>query len=394
MKKYLILCTLLFAFFANVLFGQIMCLPDQNPVWASERARLSESFKNGRARSPSDFKVVRINYHFVLRSDGTGNFTETGDNRGNPLNGYQFAKDITSAMNSSLSYNPQMIIPPNNTIPANNKNYAYVVDAVYFHRNNSWFNFGSGPTLYNTVGADKSTVMNIFFTHGTGTAGGYAVDLPHNPTTPKWTENQAYYKRYVDYLNQVVQGDQYGWVMHGLNKNTGHELGHLLGLSHTVQYNSEPACPTVADGGTVDITCDDGCDDTPTAWYMRDILNAPRHPYCGWVNATTPWCSNNMMDYNADYALTPCQLNIIHAGLDGGLKNYKTCEAVKTDNSLCDIGYPKLAYFGKVVTIGCNGSTATLAANEEAHVYFSNEVILNPIEINGDFDVTFQATCN
>jgi hypothetical protein len=391
MKKILILFPF---FFVGMLSAQVICLPNQNPQWALERARLVDSLKNARSRSPSDFKVVRINYHFVLRSNGTGNFTETNDNQGNTLNGYQHAKDITDAMNYVLSYNVKMNIPPNNTTPVNSKNYAYIIDAIYFHRNDAWFNFGSGPALYSSVGADKSSVMNIFLTHGSGTAGGYAEDIPQTASTPKWTENQAYYTRYVNYLNQVVQGDQYSWVIHGLYRNTIHELGHLLGLSHTVRYNYEPRCPTIADQGYVDLLCDDGCADTPTAWYIRDDLGAPRHPACGWGTSTQMWCSNNMMDYNDENALTPCQLGIIHAGLDGGLKNYKTCEAVKTDNSFCDIGYPKLSYFGKIVTIGCSSTSATLTGNEDAKVFFSDQVVLNPTTIDGAFDVIFQATCN
>jgi hypothetical protein len=392
MKKILII---LHIFFFFDLSAQVICLTNNNPAWAMERARLIDSLKRANFRSPADFKVIRINYHFALRSNGTGNFTETGDNLGNSLNGYQFAKDITREMNGSLSYNIRMNIPPNNMTPINNKNYAYVIDAVYFHRNDAWFNFSNsgGRALYAAVGADKESVMNIVLTHATGTAGGYASNTSQS-SSDKFTENRAYYQRYVDFLNQVVPGDQYGWVLHGLYRNTVHELGHLLGLDHTVRYPYADQCPTIAFGGFVDPTCGDGCDDTPSAWQITDVLQSGKHPACGWGTSTMMWCSNNMMDYNDANALTPCQLGIVHAGLEGGLKNYKTCEAVKTDNSLCDIGYPKLAYFGKVVTIGCNGSTATLAANEEAHVYFSNEVILNPIEINGDFDVTFQATCN
>jgi hypothetical protein len=399
MKKYI---TILLLFLNTLSPAQNICLTNDDPVWVVERARLVGNLKKTELRSPSDFKVVRINYHFVLRNNGTGNFTETGDNRGNALNGYQFAKDITNAMNQSLSYNIPMNIPPNNSVSVNTKNYAYVIDAIYFHRDDAWFNFGNGQDLYNTVGADKNSVMNIILTHrghtrvppSTISAGGYASSLSHAATAEKFTENRDYYQRYIDFLDQLTIGDQYGWAIHATYKNTVHELGHLLGLSHTVNWNDAPNCPTVADDGFVNVNCDDGCADTPTAWYIRDVLQAPIHPGCGWGTSSFMWCSNNMMDYNDNIALTPCQLGIIHAGLDGGLKNYKTCIAVKTDNSLCDIGYPKLSYFGKIVTIGCSGTTATLTGEEEAKVFFSDQVVLNPATIDGAFEVVFQSTCN
>jgi len=60
-----------------------------------------------------------------------------------------------------------------------------------------------------------------------------------------------------------------------------HEVGHVLGLSHTWNTN-------------------DGCDDTP------------KHPNC-WAPTETGRCqgvvSNNMMDYNSNqHAISPCQI--------------------------------------------------------------------------------------
>jgi hypothetical protein len=242
-----------------------------------------------------------------------------------------------------------MNIPPDNTVPANNKNYAFILDAVYFHRNDAWFNFYDAGAAYPIIGADKTEVFNIFLSDdpNSSTAGGYASDLSHDATAPKFTENRNYYRTYQNFRNNIPQGNQYAWVLHGTETNTNHEIGHLLGLSHTVRYNSSTKCPTIAFpfGRAFDPNCDDGCADTPTAWYITDNLNSGRHPACGWVQEK--WCSNNMMDYSGNNALTPCQLGIIHAGLDGGLKNYKACEAVKTDKIICSLGFPKLAHFGK-----------------------------------------------
>lgn len=67
--------------------------------------------------------------------------------------------------------------------------------------------------------------------------------------------------------------------------NLNHEVGHVLGLSHSWYRN-------------------DGCTDTP------------QHDNC-WHTSDTPPCdgpvSNNLMDYNASQmAITPCQLGKIH----------------------------------------------------------------------------------
>jgi hypothetical protein len=396
MTKYILF---FFSFLSSTVFSQTVCLTPKDKMWALERARLLASYGNIELRAPSAFRTVRVNYHFILRSNGTGSFTETGDNLGNSLTGYQFAKDLNSALNYSLSYNAQMHIPPNNNIPNNTPNYNYVIDAVYFHKNDNWFNFGSGGLIYDAVGADKTAVMNIILTESSSIIG-YASTVSHTPTDPRYTENGGFYKRYLDFINHVFPGDQYSWVINGYAQ-IGHELGHLQGLDHTVLYPYAPPCPTLAHDGFVDPSCGDGCDDTPSAWHITDVLQngqpSAQHPgRCGWDWQRNKWCSNNMMDYTGQNALTPCQLGIVHGGLNNGLRNFATCEAVKTDQTICDLGFPKLAYFGKKINIGCSGNVATLNGQEEATIYFSNEVAFNPTEIsdNATLEVFFQEACN
>jgi hypothetical protein len=67
-----------------------------------------------------------------------------------------------------------------------------------------------------------------------------------------------------------------------------HEVGHVLGLSHTWNLN-------------------DGCDDTP------------QNSNC-WAPTNRPPCngiiSNNMMDYNSNqHAITPCQISIMRKNM-------------------------------------------------------------------------------
>jgi hypothetical protein len=400
MTKYILF---LFSLFSATLSAQTMCLTPKDKAWALERARLMADYNKMELRVPHKERTVRINYHLILRSNGTGNFTETGDNFGNSLTGYQFLKDITNAMNYSLSYNSPMQIPPGNTIPNDPPNYKYVIDAIYFHRNDNWFDFNSGWNVYDLVGSDKTSVMNIILTQGdiNRPIYGYASTTSHNPTDGRFTENANVYQRYEEFIRRVHPGDHYSWVLNSYAQ-IAHELGHLQGLDHTVMYNGPPdPCPTLSHGGRVDTVCDDGCDDTPSAWFITDVLQhgspAPVHPAaCGWGWRNDQWCSNNMMDYSGHNALTPCQLRIIHGGLNNGLKNFTTCEAVKTDQTICDLGFPKLAYFGKKINIGCSGNVATLNGQEEANIYFSNEVVFNPTEISdkATLEVFFQEACN
>lgn len=95
------------------------------------------------------------------------------------------------------------------------------------------------------------------------------------------------------------------------------------------------------------------------------------------------------MDYAGGNALSPCQIDIIHCGLGGGLKGYTVCDAVINDNTVCHFGYPQIAYYGNKVNVEACGNNPppTLHDNEEANIYFSNEV-----EFHGGFEVRGEAT--
>lgn len=360
-------------------------------------------------------KIVRINYHFMLKSNGTGNFTEITDGDGRvSYNGYKYAKDVTQWMNERCTWNEKMNIPPGNNTPNLPKNISFVLDAVYFWRNDNVYNFRAiYDQSYPIYGKDRDSVLNIFLSYHQFTypeklsVGGYAASL--NPNSKiKYTENRGYWQQY---LNIVNNGGYIFNLFNGTGANTLHELFHLLGLSHTVRWNGSAPCPTGCPGfgnnisNPINTNCDDGCDDTPTAWEIMQLNNCAYHPDynddetrsgpCGWGNGNNPYCSNNIMDYNGHNALTPCQLEIIHSSLEGGMKSYLTCEAVTKNIALCDIGYPKLAYFGKNITIGCQNQQATITNGEEIQLYYSQSVELSNFEIRSDctFEVFIESPC-
>lgn len=362
-------------------------------------------------------KVIRINYHFLLKSNGTGNFTELTDGDGRvTYNGYQYARDVTKWMNDRSVWNEKMNIPPNNSTPVLEKNFSFVLDAVYFWRNDALHAFDAiNSSNYSIYGKDRDSVLNIFLSYHNFnplndeklSVGGYASSL--SPISKiKYTENRGYWQQY---LNIVNNGGNIFNLFNGTGGNTIHELLHLVGLSHTVRYNWADPCPTGCPGfnagisNPIDLNCDDGCDDTPTAWEIMQLNDCAYHPDyndgqkkgpCGWGNGNNPYCTNNIMDYDGHNALTPCQLEIIHASLEGGMRSYLSCEAVTKNIALCDIGYPKLAYFGKNITIGCQNQQATITNGEAIQMYFSESIELSNFEIRSDctYEAFLELPCN
>jgi hypothetical protein len=384
MKKILFIAALFVA--TGLLHAQVkvspICLPPQSGSASFVAAPLAQSI--------NDLKIVRINYHFMLRTNGTGNFTETTDGNGrSTYNGYMHANDLTQWMNDNSNYNTPQNIPAGNTVPVIQKKYKYVNDAVYFWRDDNSFNFHQPD--YWTIGKDKDIVLNVFLSYNNtpNTNSGYASDVDANSKV-KYTENCGIWQHYVNTINTV------GLALHGPGFTIQHEIGHLLTLNHTVMWNNGDPCPTSCGGG-VNSACDDFCADTPTANQIMTLPsnNCTIHPKGPWGSGNTLHRSNNLMDYSGDNVLTPCQINNIHANYQGGMRSYLSCDAVSRNLSLCDIGYPKVSYFGKDVTIGCATTSATVDNTENLKLYYSNFVELNNFEVssNAQFEVVLEPVC-
>jgi hypothetical protein len=341
------------------------------------------------AKSMSQLKIVRVNFHFMLKSDGTGNFNEVTDGDGRLKNGYLMAQEFINWINGFCNSNEALSIPIGNSIQVLNKNYKFILDAVYFDRDNNYYNYGPYPQ--NIYGKNNMNVMNIYMQHSLDIPGGNASDISTNPGS-KFTHIRSFWPGYV---SQMASTNNYVDFQYAIAKTITHELTHLLTLNHTVLWGGGTPCPTNCGTTVANSNCDDGCADTPTANEIMLANSCAKHPHCGFNQSEVLYCSNNLMDYNGGISLTPCQLNKIHSGLEGGLKTYLTCEAVKTDLTLTSVGFPNMSYFGKKITV--NPSTPIeLVTNNKTEMYFSESVDFSnfSVRFGSSLDLIYETPCN
>jgi hypothetical protein len=262
-------------------------IPYTSPHSAAERIRACRDLNNyipdtsaqGRILIP---RQLRVNFHFLNSTDSLHNLS--------PADGETFARYLPWEGNKRLQNNAVMIHPEARHLPNWPTRFSLRLtpmpnapydNGIYFHYDDELFFYihkGPGRNLadrrvIDTYAIQPDSVLNVFlmpnqrhdevdpgaYTGGLGIALGKAIKIPGV---------HRYHDRPWEHLGTFL-----------------HEIGHVLGLSHTWAFN-------------------DGCDDTP------------HHPNC--FGYGDPPCdslvSNNVMDYNQwRTAWTPCQLGKVHS---------------------------------------------------------------------------------
>jgi hypothetical protein len=278
-----------------------------------------QNYLNYKPDSYSPILYVKVNFHFMLKEDmfNPNNFAETWDgiDNDNSLNGQQWAEGVVNMMNNvQLNNNQQMNLPPNNATSVLPYNFRLDVMGVYFHEDNGLYNACNYElsSLLNTYGVNTSNEINVFFcatgAGGNGCGAGGAAGA-HVIIKGAW---QAYNIMLNDNSSSAL-ADSY-WSNGRLLL---HEIGHCLSLGHTINSNMDnsPFCGAA----------DDFCGDTPSYSDLVNIYNI-QNPCCyyNWPTTCDPAasCTNNLMDYNCGYALTPEQLGRIFKTLLNNKINY------------------------------------------------------------------------
>lgn len=303
--------------------------------------------------SVDEFKTIRVNIHFMLLTDGTGNFTETQNINGttSSQNGYWFAQKCIEICNAQLSNEIMTQQLSYETIPVNEINYGYKLCGIFFHRNNSYFN---SPNLYSNLYENSSEVINIFIypnNEGNGVSSG----------TSCWIGGAlSAYTNYLTYGN---------WGFEGIiSRLINHEVGHCLSLDHCKRYPYGDCCLTNSS------SCLDNCDDTPT--YL-ELTNDGFSDPCIW-NGTG--YSNNIMDYSPNQkAYTPCQIEQVHYYIENNLTAYRNENFNSSTIQITSFTDNK-TYIGESATIP-SGYTVTVSNNKRLFIESKT------LTINGAFSV-------
>lgn len=253
---------------------------------------------------------IKVNFHFMMKEDvfNPNNFTETWDgiDADNPLNGEIWSEGLLDMINNGqLNINPQMNLPPNNSTAALPYNFRLKLMGTYYHEDNGLWDACNSDynLLLSTYGINTSSEINIFFSASGGNGwngcgvGGYG---------PGHVLLKGMWQGYLTMLGGANSSNALADSYWSTGRILLHEIGHCLSLSHTLNSNigTSPYC-----GGS-----SDGCTDTPE---YSDLVNnyGVANPCC-----YTNWpiycdgsedCTNNLMDYNCGYALSPEQLGRI-----------------------------------------------------------------------------------
>jgi hypothetical protein len=123
---------------------------------------------------PFATKYIKVYAHYMLRSNGTGNFNENNDGYVGKTNhipgvtGFTRAQEVVDWANTKMAENYQMYLPSGNNTPVLPKRVQYVLSGVLFHRSDTWYEQSkifSDPNfnIDATYGVNRGSAINIYF---------------------------------------------------------------------------------------------------------------------------------------------------------------------------------------------------------------------------------------
>lgn len=271
---------------------------NENTTWQPSKVCFNtENYEvNNRNAAHFPVKYIKLAFHFIKHPEQPF------------FSAYEasmYANDLVMFCNTQLANNMPMNLPLGNTTPVYPVLYRYVIDTdsvtkkekVFLHddaelafmnkKNNQQNLFWRKQ--YDKYGIQEDNAIDIFMLE-------HPQDSIASPTYKAsidgvgmgpWMKIVGAYQQSLDSVTDENGIKQRKWAAQYVGL-FNHEMGHILGLSHTWKFN-------------------DGCEDTPF------------HENC-WNYSSTAPCdkevSNNMMDYNAfQNSLTPCQLGKINFNL-------------------------------------------------------------------------------
>lgn len=320
---------------------------------------------------------VRVNFHFINKDDGTGNYSATNDPLPNDGfyggNGFEFSNMLVKALNQNLDQNAvQNLNPSAPVIPIEHR---FALAGVYFWNNtteylyDAWGRTGELTALHNKYSKNITQTINLYFVlsndanPNTSVKGSAYLGGGHNMQT-------GWMRTYLEWRDKIHGNASWEYYQGIFLDIINHECGHCLNLGHTVVVGSS----------------DDGCVDTPPS-----SNSPPNHCWCD-VN-----CSNNLMDYNClENALSVCQIEKIRNHILSNKYNMLTCYYGTSINlNLCGFSTNNLYVARNIsLNLGCTGNA--LINNYRRVVLNAENVIIDKdfeVALGSEFETIMMASC-